>query len=252
MPGGTPAEAAASRLSQAVFLGSDPSPTLLNYSKRTNNRAGEKGHGPMSEEVTRIRSGAFEVGQGPVRMRVTKTGPQESTIEIRVEYDKAEVPSRAYYADFSDVIRGRAGISLIFGKLKPGTSVLRNKVEIVFPEELFVRQLWKSSRALHEKARGEFEKRPLQPIEDFTDTDLVQAFRANNVMMMGATEESLFDFYHIAPTDVHYAFLKKKTEIPLDPVIRIVLATRLVFEFLEKCRTIAEQLPDFQRIMESE
>jgi hypothetical protein len=206
----------------------------------------------MSGEVTRIKSGTFEVGQGPVRMRVTRTGPQENTIELRVEYDKAEVPSRAYYADFCDVIRGRAGVSLIFGKLKPGTSVLRNKVEIVFPEELFVRQLWKSSRGLHEKARMEFEKKPLQPIEDLTDTDLVQAFRANNVMMMGSTEESLFDFYHIAPTDVHYVFLKKKTEIPLDPVIRIVLATPLVFEFLEKCRIIAEQVPDFQRIMDSE
>lgn len=210
----------------------------------------------MSAEVTRrdtvVKSGVFEVGQGAVRMRVTRTGPQENTIELRVEYDRAEVPSRAYYADYCEVIKGRWDVSLIFGKLKPGTSVLRNKVEIVYPEGLFARQLWKSSRSLHEKAKKEFELRPLPPITDLVDTDIVQAFRANNVMMLGAREEALMDFYHIAPTEVHYAYTKKKNEIALDPVIRIVLSTPLMFEFLEKCRTIIEQIPDFQRILEAE
>jgi hypothetical protein len=185
-------------------------------------------------------------------MRVTQAGPQENIIELRVEYDKAEVPSRAYYADYCDVVKGRSGVSLLFGKLKPGSSVLRNKVEIVFPEELFVRQLWKNSRQLHEKVKQEFERRPLEPISDLVDTDTAQAFRANNVMMMGMADEALMDFYYIAPTEVHYAYTKKRNEITLDPVIRIVMSGSLVFELLEKCQKIAEQIPDFQRIMETE
>jgi hypothetical protein len=199
-----------------------------------------------------IKKPSFEVGQGAVRMRVTRTGPKENTIELKVEYDKAEVPARAYYADYCEVIKGRSGVSLLFGKLKPGTSVLRNKVEIVFPEELFVRQLWKNSRDLHEKMREEFNRRPLEPILDLTDTDTVQAFRANNVMMIGARDEALMDFYYIAPTEVHYAYLKKKAEITLDPVIRIVLSGSLVFELLEKCAKIVEQIPNFASIMEEE
>jgi hypothetical protein len=49
-----------------------------------------------------------------------------------------------------------------------------------------------------------------------------------------------------------FAYLKKKNEIALDPVIRIVSSTPLVFEFLEKCRFLVEQIPDFQRITEGE
>ena len=199
-----------------------------------------------------IKKPSFEIGQGAVCMRVTQTGPTENTVELRIEYDKAAVPARAYYADYCEVIKGRSGISLLFGKLKPGTSVLRNKVEIVFPEELFVRQLWKNSRGLHEKVREEFNRRPLEPILDLTDTDTVQAFRANNVMMIGASDEALMDFYHIAPTEVYYAYQKKKAEIPLDPVIRIVLSGSLAFELLEKCGRIIEQIPNFAHIMKEE
>ena len=208
----------------------------------------------MPGEVTRhdvlVKKASYEVGQGPVRLRVIQTSPTENTVELRVEYDKAEVPARAYYADYCDVVKGRSGISLLFGKLKPGTSVLRNKVEIVFPEQMFVRQLWKNSRQLHEKTREEFERRPLEPITDLTDTDNVQAFRANNVMMIGAADEAMMDFYYIAPTEIHYAFTKKRNEIALDPVIRIVLSGSLVFELLEKCEKITKQIPNFERILE--
>jgi len=103
-----------------------------------------------------VKKPSYEVGQGAVRLRVTQNSPVENTLSLRVEYDKAEVPARAYYADYCDVVQGRAGISLIFGKLKPGTSVLRNKVKIVFPEELFIRQFWKNSRELHKKMEDDY------------------------------------------------------------------------------------------------
>jgi hypothetical protein len=214
----------------------------------------EIGHmpGEVTKRVVLGKGGSYEIGQGPVRMRVTQTATTENTIELLVEYDKAEAPGRAYYADHCDVIKGRSGVSLLFGKLKPGTSILRNKVEIVFPEEMFVRQLWKNSRQLHEKTREEFERRPLEPIRDLTDTDTVQAFRANNVMMVGIGDEALIDFYYIAPTEIHYALTKKRNQIALDPVIRIVLSGSLVFELLEKCHEIVEKIPNFQHIMEVE
>jgi hypothetical protein len=210
--------------------------------------------GEMTKRDVLVKKPGFELGgQGPVRLRILQTGPVTNLVELRVEYDKAEVPARAYYADYCDVVKGRSGVSLLFGKLKPGTSILRNKVEIVFPEDLFVRQLWKNSRELHENTRGEFGRRPLEPITDLTDTDTVQTFRANNVMMLGGmAEEALIDFYYIAPTELHYVFAKRRTEIALDPVIRIVLSGSLLFELLEKCGRIVKQIPDFERIMNTE
>jgi len=193
---------------------------------------------------------SFEVGQGAVRLRVIQTGPIENLVELRVDYEKADVPSRAYYADYCDVVKGRSGISLFFGKLKSGTSVLRNKVEIVFPEELFIRQLWKNATSLLEKAKEEFERRPLEPIQELVDTEIVQTFRSNNVMLIFASDEALMDFYYIAPTEIHYAFTKKRADISLDPVIRIVLSTSLLFELLTKCKQILERIPNFERIME--
>jgi hypothetical protein len=205
----------------------------------------------MAGEVL-VKKPYFEIGQGAVRLRVMQTGPTENTLALRVEYDKAEVPARAYYADYSDVIQGRSGISLIFGKLRPGTSVLRNKVEIVFPEDFFIRQLWKNSRALHKKMDEELKDSRLEPITDLTDTETVQAFRANNVMMLGTKDDGVLDFYYIAPTEIHYAYVKKKTDIALDPVIRIVLSGALLLEFMERCGKIVEHLPDFSHIMEEE
>jgi hypothetical protein len=205
----------------------------------------------MTRRDVALRTGApVEIGQGPVRMRITHTGQETNIIELRVEYDKAEVPSRAYYADYSAVIKGRSGISLIFGKLKPGTSVLRTKVEVVFPVEMFIRQLWANSRDLYEKTRVEYEKRPLEPVEDLVDTDTVQAFRANNVMVVVMSEEALLDFYYIAPSEVHYVYTKRRTEVALDPVIRIVMSSSLLHEMLGECKAIAERIPDFERIME--
>jgi hypothetical protein len=205
----------------------------------------------MSGEVL-VKKPSYEVGQGAVRLRVTQTGPAENTLSLRVEYDKAEVPARAYYADYCDVVQGRSGISLVFGKLKPGTSVLRNKVEVVFPEELFIRQFWKNSRELHTKMGQDFSSRQLEPIADLKDTDTVQAFRANNVMMLGTKDDGVLDFYYIAPTEIHYAYSKKRTDIALDPVIRIVLSGAVLFELLELCGKIVERLPDFAHIMKEE
>lgn len=203
----------------------------------------------MRSEVL-YKKPSFEVGQGAVRLRVIQTGPIENLVELRVDYEKADVPSRAYYADYCDVVKGRSGISLFFGKLKSGTSVLRNKVEIVFPEELFIRQLWKNATSLLEKAKEEFERRPLEPIQELVDTEIVQTFRSNNVMLIFASDEALMDFYYIAPTEIHYAFTKKRADISLDPVIRIVLSTSLLFELLTKCKQILERIPNFERIME--
>jgi hypothetical protein len=203
--------------------------------------------------IVRAESRSLEIGRGPVRMRIIDVGQNNNAIEMRIDYEKAEAPAKAYYSDYCDVIHGRGGVSLIFGKVNPGTSQLRSKIEVVFPEEMFVRQLWKNTRHLEPVVKHEFQKRPLEPIAAAQpNLDVAQSFRSNNVFLIVMAEEALMDFYYIAPTEVHYAFTRKRTEIQLDPVLRVVLPSSLVFELLEKAKPIVERLPDFESIMREE
>jgi hypothetical protein len=140
------------------------------------------------------------------------------------------------------VVKARFGHSLFFGKLIPGTIDLRTKVEISFPSDMFRRQLWASSRELHETARKVWEKSRSEPLRGARDTDKVQTFRSNNVFIAMLGEESLFDFYYIAPSEVHFVKAGQRSHVHLDPVIRISLPSPLVFEFLEKCRILLEEL----------
>jgi hypothetical protein len=168
---------------------------------------------------------------------------------LAVDYSKAESPDRAYYADYCDVLKGRAGYSLFFGKLITGSFRLRTKVEIAFPEDMFARQLWGSSRSLHETAKKVWDRSPLGTVEKLTDTDTVQTFRANNVMIAMLGEESLLDFYYIAPSEVHFVRLGQRSQVLLEPVIRVTLPSAMVYEFLEKCRVFAEKIPGIDDIL---
>jgi len=178
---------------------------------------------------------------GPVKIRFTESA-KGTFIELSVDYERAEVPDRRYYADYSDVIEGRSGLNFIFGRLIPGQSTLRTKVEISFPDKQFVRQLWQGSRAFHEMLNQEFAHHRLSPIDQLQDTDKVQSFRANNVFMAKMGDDAVIDFYYIAPPDIHFARFGKRSDIYLEPIIRIAASTALVFEFLEQCSPYAEKL----------
>lgn len=180
-------------------------------------------------------------GRGPVHFRAKRLADDVMAIEMGVDYEKAPVPERFYYADMCDVVKDRVGLSLQFGKLIPGTSQLRTKVEIGFPEDQFVRQLWRSSRSFHETVRRIVNGVLPPEIMKLGVTDKVQALRSNNVFMAVIGNEAVMDFYYISPGDIHYVQAQKKHEVQLEPVIRIMLGTAVLYEFLEKCRPYADE-----------
>jgi hypothetical protein len=190
--------------------------------------------------------------RGPVRVHVLDAGINKATIQIAVDYEKAEVPERAYYADYSEIVRARSGISLFFGKLIPGRAALRTKVEISFPREMFMRQFWAGSRDFHETLRLALAKTPVESVSGVSDTEKVQTFRSNNVFMAMLGEESLMDFYYIPPSDIHYVRTGRRNEVFLQAVIRISMATPILYDFLEQCRTLVEGDVSLQTILESE
>jgi hypothetical protein len=181
-------------------------------------------------------------GSGPVTLRVVKASPDQAVLEMGIDYSKAEIPERAYYADYCDVLRGRVGFSLVFGKLDPGTCRLRTKIEVAFPEQMFLQQLWGTSRDFQRAVQADAMRAPIVPVAEVEDTDKVQTFRSNNVMMGAWGEESVMDFYYISPRDMHFVRQEAKTNVELEPVVRVVMGTPLIFEFLQKCQPYVDQL----------
>jgi hypothetical protein len=190
----------------------------------------------MSAERKFLASARTAQSKGPVQLRFVES-EKGATLEIAVDYERADVPERRYYADFCSVVKARSGYSFTFGRLTPGANALRTKVEISFPESLFVEQLWKSSRKLYDTLEREVDGKLLPPIgADFRDTDTVQGFRANNVFMSMLGDDSVMDFYYIAPPDIHFARTGRRSDVYLEPIIRIALPTALMYEFLQQCK----------------
>jgi len=180
--------------------------------------------------------------QGPVRVRFVENA-RGAAVEIGVAYEEAEVPERRFYADYCDVIKARSGFSLVFGRLAPGTHALRTQVEVSFPESLFYNQLREHPQKLYEAIQNQIGDETLPTIEKPIETDKVQGFRANNVFMAMLGEDAIADFYFIAPSEIHLLHSGKRAQAYLEPVIRIVMPTALMFEFLQKARNQAERLP---------
>jgi hypothetical protein len=178
--------------------------------------------------------------KGPVRLNFVDRGDL-TFVELGIDYEKAEVPERRYYADYCKVVDSRSAITLIFGRLDPGNSVLRTKVEISFPQILFVAQLWASSREAHKYLENTVRER-LAALPELQETEKVQGFRANNVFMVAMSDDAILDFYYIAPPDIHFVRAGRRSDVYLEPIIRIVLGTPLMLEFLEQCRPHAERL----------
>ena len=58
------------------------------------------------------------------------------------------------------------------------------------------------------------------------------------------------DFYYISPRDVHFLKLKQISAATLEPVVRVVMDTALVYEFLEKCRSFIQERTDANAAVE--
>ncbi len=189
------------------------------------------------------KSGVLEVsGKGPVKLRITPVDATSANLEVGVDYSLAEDPSRHYDADYCDVVASRTGVTLIFGRLKPNIVELRSKIEVAFSDDNFMRQIWFQTRGIHATARSSTMGNALEPLSGLPDPDKVQCFRANTVFMALLVGESVIDFYYISPGDIHLARVQRKVEIPLEGVVRVVLSTPLLLEFLDKCQPLADHL----------
>jgi hypothetical protein len=184
--------------------------------------------------------------EGPVRMHFLSpegASPQGlGQVRYEVDYSKAALPSKAYFADYCDVRRTRhTSVLLLFGKLDGTGSALRTQVEIVFPQNLFDSQLMTSSKAMLNTFADSSGAVTIEPRPLLGDSEKVQTFAANNVFWAANNEEALMDFYYLSPRGVFLASKKASAEADFEPVIRISTDKDLLQEFFERCKPFAKE-----------
>ncbi len=185
-------------------------------------------------------------GTGPVRYRLEgpADGPTGATISI--DYTEAPVPEHFYVADYFRVINLEPQVLFVFGKWEDPEKCqkLRNKLEIYFPAVFFVKQLWKSSREFHQTLRSFVEQYGYAagaPGALTEGADKVQTIHSNNVLMVLSSGEAMMDFFYLSPREMYFK-PRKKRNIELEPLVRVIIAPTLLLGFLDGCQPIAESL----------
>jgi hypothetical protein len=187
--------------------------------------------------------------QGPVRYVVREGGGEGRPLSLAlgIAYDEAPVPSHYYVADYYQVVVDDFAVLLIFGKLDhPQLDRLRNKIEIYFPVESFVRQLWHSSRDYQialEKYVSDNKAGPVRPSGVSAQTDKVQTMQSNNALIVQATGDCIIDFFYISPKDL---WLKppKSEPIGMEALVRVMVTASVMLGFLQECDKVARELVD--------
>jgi hypothetical protein len=166
-------------------------------------------------------------------------------LTLGVAYDEAPVPEHYYVADYYQVIAGDFSVLLIFGKLDhPKVDRLRNKVEIYFPVENFVRQLWSSSRQFQAslaKYVADNKAAPVKPGNVSAETDKVQTLQSNNALMVQATGDCIIDFFYISPKDLWLKPIKSEP-IGMEALVRVMVTASVMLGFLHECDGAAQEL----------
>jgi hypothetical protein len=55
-------------------------------------------------------------------------------------------------------------------------------------------------------------------------------------------DEGLADFYYLSPRELFYAKVGRNSKPDLEPVVRVVMYTGLLLEFMDKCGELVPQL----------
>lgn len=187
------------------------------------------------------------IGSGAVSYKLVGQPNAPTAIQLRVDYSAAPDPENYYYADYYEVHDLDPEVLFVFGKLnRPGGEQLRNKIEVYFPAQQLVGQLWKTAPVFFSKLQDFARKKGCSALsagtlESGSDNVKVQVIRSNNAFMAQFGTEALIDFFSISPSDL---LLKAKNHrtVQLNALVRVEMSVEVLWGFLAACEPIALRL----------
>ena len=173
---------------------------------------------------------------------------------IHVDMSKLPAPSNIYDADFAWIEHRLRAVSLFFGKRnRENKQQLRTCLEIRYPPESLVKNLWGNSRDFHEGLKCFADKWPLDDERNNLDPSRLKPLKehsewANFEAMAHAGTEASIDFYQMPPAGIaRFAKGQGSSGLKLTPIVRVQMDVfellRLLDDAVEIVRRIRDYLP---------
>jgi hypothetical protein len=204
-----------------------------------------KQQGAISRALTRpLRPG--EYATLPVSRRVTAQPGGTSLVELSIDLQNAPVPERRYCADAVLVRRTADAVQVIFGQTKVAVSHLQSMVVIKMSFDA-TRSLLGTFADFSPRLRTFVETNSVHksdtlqiPEEEPSQTVVMSA---NIAAIAYVGREGCIDFYHASPFAFR-ALGPDGTQLPIDPVVRVEVATGSLLSMVEQLEILQDELPE--------
>jgi hypothetical protein len=177
----------------------------------------------------------------------------EGQVQVSIDFSKIPAPARYYYADSLRVrIDKEMRMAILsFGHRNENTDKFADRVDVVMPMAALLVTFWASAQPIEaavDKILETFgvvvEPLPIGP----SSTEAATLF-ANVLFAAAGDGETSLDFYHLAPREMFLA-KTQRSEIKLQPTIRVIMSTVLTKHFLNVLRPLAERISNTQQSLE--
>lgn len=166
-----------------------------------------------------------------------------TTTEYNLDLDQMPIPERRYVADVAWVDHRDDFIRFIFGQRALSGEKLRSVVIVNLYPEPIRNMLGRSAEFVANIA--EFLKRNEMAVSDPgplpEEPNQTVALTANVMSLTFVGREAEWDFFHLPPSGVRK--IDERSDVVMDPVVRIDLATRLVAGILQALERLLPSLP---------
>jgi|SRR5467141_2198140 len=189
-------------------------------------------------------------------------------MNVSLKINPEVVPEKSFFADYVSVVDAKDSMSLIFGKLEPqlmkqgGERHLGAILELSFPYRPFYNQLYESLFKSDDAGKPPFHVSVQQWVErngyelsDPAKSPPVSAagsakyapFRVNAAALALFEDDCAADFYYLDAMALRGLSQGAPPPGGLNAVLRVVMSTRLMHEFLLQCietgKALKERMP---------
>lgn len=179
----------------------------------------------------------------PVTKRIVPNVDGTSVVEASLNLQNAPVPDRRYVADCAWAAQRGDSVRLFFGQYNLAETGLNSLVSLrVYPEAF--RQFMKNSEKFLESMTTFLQRNDItlvttEPTQE--EPKQTVSLVTNLIAASFAGRESVLDFYHVSPAAIMK--LAQRSDVVLDPVVRVDLGTSLLGGLIGSFRRISDSLP---------